>query len=56
MNLQKSDSYNEVTDNFDSQELTNEEYINQRNRTIVYMYKHDYTEDELYLLTNLNLY
>ena len=43
----ESDSYDEVTDNFDSQELTNEEYINQRNRTIVYMYKHDYTEDEL---------
>ena len=43
----ENDSYNEVTDNFDSQELTNEEYINQRNRTIVCMYKHDYTEDEL---------
>ena len=51
----ESDSYDEVTDNFDSQKLTNEEYINQRNRTIVYMYKHDYTEDELLEMFSISI-
>lgn len=51
----ENDSYDEVTDNFDSQELTNEEYINQRNRTIVYMYKHKYTEDELLEMFSISI-